>query len=96
MVAGIGEVDVDADVARQSHDLTSRMVDQNHHKGTARMASTPNEGVVDRDLRVFGTSNLYICSSAVFPTGSFSNPTHTLIALGIRLVEKLSSDCGNA
>jgi len=96
MVAGIGEVDVDADVASQSHDLTRRMVDQNHHNGTARMASTPNEGVVDRDLRVFGTSNLYICSSAVFPTGSFSNPTHTLIALGIRLAEKLSSDSGNA
>jgi choline dehydrogenase-like flavoprotein len=87
--SGIAKVSLDADVAARSPDVAARMIDQNHHNGTARMGATANEGVVDRDLRVFGTSNLYICSSAVFPTGSFSNPTHTIIALGIRLAERL-------
>jgi choline dehydrogenase-like flavoprotein len=89
--SGIAKVSLDADVAARSPDVAARMIDQNHHNGTARMGATPNEGVVDRDLRVFGTSNLYVCSSAVFPTGSFSNPTHTIIALGIRLADKLCS-----
>jgi choline dehydrogenase-like flavoprotein len=89
--SGIAKVNLDADVAGRSSDVAARMIDQNHHNGTARMGATPNEGVVDRDLRVFGTSNLYVCSSAVFPTGSFSNPTHTIIALGIRLAERLCS-----
>ena len=31
------------------------------------------------------------CSSAVFPTSSFSNPTHTLIALAVRVGEHLQS-----
>jgi len=89
--SGIAKVSLDADVAARSADVAARMIDQNHHNGTARMGATPNEGVVDRDLRVFGTSNLYVCSSAVFPTGSFSNPTHTIIALAIRLAERLCS-----
>jgi choline dehydrogenase-like flavoprotein len=89
--SGIAKVSLDADVAARSPDVAARMIDQNHHIGTARMGATPNEGVVDRDLRVFGTSNLYVCSSAVFPTGSSSNPTHTIIALGIRLAETLCS-----
>ena len=29
--------------------------------------------------------NIYICSSAVFPSSGFSNPTHTVLALAVRL-----------
>ena len=94
--AGLGRVDVDADVAARSPDLASRMHDQNHHNGTARMATSPRDGVVDRDLRVFGAENLFVCGSAVFPTGGSSNPTHTILALGIRLAEHLRSTSGNA
>jgi choline dehydrogenase-like flavoprotein len=41
-----------------------------HHTGTTRMASDPQFGVVDSECRVFGCDNLYIASSAVFPTAS--------------------------
>ncbi|HSK38127.1 MAG TPA: GMC oxidoreductase [Arenibaculum sp.] len=37
--------------------------------GTTRMADSPARGVVDPDCRVFGTGNLYVASSAVFPAG---------------------------
>jgi choline dehydrogenase-like flavoprotein len=33
---------------------------------------------------------LYACSTAVFPSSGFSNPTHTLIALAFRLAEHLA------
>jgi len=63
----------------------------NHHMGTTRMARTPEEGVVDPDCRVFGTENLYVAGSSVFPTGSCANPTFTIVALAHRLALHLSS-----
>lgn len=89
--AGIGTLKIDADVAARSPDLIARMNDQAHHNGTARMGSSPSMGVVDKNLKAFGTANLYVCGSAVFPTGSSSNPTHTLLALGLRLADKLAA-----
>lgn len=60
-----------------------------HHIGTARMGDDPSSGVVDRNLEVFGQPGLYIASSAVFPTGGASNPTLTILALTLRLAERL-------
>jgi len=63
--------------------------DVNHHMGGARMSASAAEGVVDDRLRLWGVPNLYVCSSAVFPTSSHSNPTLTLMALVARLAENL-------
>ncbi|WP_439817422.1 GMC oxidoreductase [Zavarzinia sp. CC-PAN008] len=60
-----------------------------HHIGTARMADSPAGGVVDRDGRVWGTANLYLATSATFPTGGFANPTLTIAAMGLRLGDHL-------
>jgi choline dehydrogenase-like flavoprotein len=60
-----------------------------HAASTCRMAKTPNEGVVDENLAVFGIDNLFIGSNAVFPSGAAVNPTLTLTALSIRLGEHL-------
>jgi choline dehydrogenase-like flavoprotein len=60
-----------------------------HHLGTARMAATPRQGVVDADLRVFGCRNLFVCDGSVFPTASGTNPSFTICALGLRLGEHL-------
>ncbi len=62
-----------------------------HHIGTARMAANPRDGVVDENCRVFGVHNLFIASSAVFPTSGQANPTLTIVALALRLAEKLKS-----
>jgi choline dehydrogenase-like flavoprotein len=60
-----------------------------HQLGTTRMSADPNEGVVDTNCRVFGTSNLYVASSSVFPTAGQANPTLTIVALAIRLADFL-------
>ena len=62
-----------------------------HPMGTCRMSSSPDQGVVDRDLRVHGIDNLYVCSSAVFPTGGAAGPTLTLAALAHRAVAHLKA-----
>jgi choline dehydrogenase-like flavoprotein len=65
------------------------MTDAAHQMGTTRMADRPEEGVVDADCRVFGTDNLYVASSAVFPTGPSYSPTFTILALARRLGQHL-------
>ena len=54
------------------------------------MARSADEGVVDTDSRVFGTTNLYVAGASVFPTGGMANPTLTLIALPLRLADHLA------
>lgn len=61
----------------------------NHHMGATRMAGAERGGVVDSDCRVFGTQNLYIAGSSVFPTGGYANPTLTILQLTLRLADHL-------
>lgn len=62
-----------------------------HHMGATRMHDSPEFGVVDANLKVHGTDNLFVASSSVFPTGGFANPTLTIVALAHRLAEHLSA-----
>lgn len=63
-----------------------------HHVGTCRMSSTDIEGVVDKNLKVFGLNNLYICDGSVFPTSGNVNSSFTISALACRLSKYLSGD----
>lgn len=65
-----------------------------HHIGTARMANTARAGVVGPNCSVFGLPNLYIASSAVFPTSGHANPTLTIVALTLRLAEYIKANFG--
>ena len=60
-----------------------------HHIGTTRMSCNPREGVVNEHCQVHGIHNLYIAGSSVFPTSGLSNPTLTIVALAIRLADRL-------
>jgi choline dehydrogenase-like flavoprotein len=60
-----------------------------HHLGTTRMHRDPRRGVVDEHGRVHGLANLFVAGSSVFPTGGFANPTLTIVALAVRLAERL-------
>jgi choline dehydrogenase-like flavoprotein len=64
----------------------------NHHIGTTRMSDSPETGVVDKNCKVFGVSNLYIAGSSVFSTSSVVNPTYTIIAMSLRLGNYLKSN----
>lgn len=60
-----------------------------HHLGSLRMARTALHGAVDPNLKVFGTSNLWVCDGSVFPTGGNANPSLTICALALRLKDFL-------
>jgi choline dehydrogenase-like flavoprotein len=48
-------------------------------------------GVVDEKCAVFGLPNVFVASSAVFPTSSHANPTLTIVAMAVRLAARLRS-----
>jgi hypothetical protein len=63
-----------------------------HAVGSLRMPhrasyNSPFEAnaVVDEDLRIVGTQNLYVCDMSVMPFSSAANPVRTLTALALRL-----------
>jgi choline dehydrogenase-like flavoprotein len=61
-----------------------------HPMGATRMVATEKDGVVDKNCSVFGTPNLFIASSSVFPQTGWSNPTLTIIAMARRLAAHLA------
>jgi len=60
-----------------------------HQMGTTRMSNSPQQGVVDRNCKVHGLSNLFVAGSSVFPTYGTANPTLTIVALAIRLADHI-------
>jgi choline dehydrogenase-like flavoprotein len=86
----LGQVKPEAYITKDNPDWESCLTDVNHHMGGARMSGAASNGVVDKDLQVWGHKNLYVCSAAVFPTASHSNPTLTVLALAYRLVNKIA------
>jgi choline dehydrogenase-like flavoprotein len=70
----------------------SVVIDMAHILGTTRMSENPKSGVVDRDCRVHGISGLYIAGGSVFPTSGHANPTLMILALAIRLADKIKGN----
>ena len=69
----------------------AEMVGGHHHMGTTRMADSPTNGVVDKNCKAHGIDNLFVAGSSVFPTVGFVNPTLTILALSLRLVDHIRS-----
>ncbi len=86
---GLADVELTLPPEGDSGALEGLGTDLNHHIGTARMSETPAQGVTDPHCRVHGLRNLYIASSALFPTSGSSNPTFTLLALTYRIAAEL-------
>ncbi len=89
---GLGRVRVDGWVTEGPENWGPDMEGGFHHMGTTRMHADPKRGVVDADSRVHGYANLYIAGPSVFTTGGYANPTLTLVALTMRLADRLAAD----
>jgi len=59
-----------------------------HPTGSTRMGAEPAEGVVDKDLNLFGVSNVQLLATSVLPTGGGANPTMMLLLLAMRCVDQ--------
>ena len=60
-----------------------------HHMGTTRMGDDPRTSVCDGEGRVHGMANLWVAGSSLFTTPGAANPTLTIVALALRLADRL-------
>lgn len=88
--SGVAEVELDPPI--EGKKWPSDLEGTWHHMGTTRMHDSPKQGVVDRNCKVHGISNLYVAGSSVFPTAGANFPTITLAALAFRLSEHIAKE----
>lgn len=82
--AGLGRVTIDERAMPDPH--------AHHHAGTTRMHPDPRQGVVDADGRVHGTASLFVVGASTFPTCGFANPMLTIVAMALRLADRLRDE----
>ena len=87
--AGIARLRIDPRLQARDPSFVAEFRDSNHQMGMARMGRSEADGVVDANLKLFGTDNLYVAGAAVYPSTGFPNPTLTAIALALRLGDAL-------
>lgn len=63
-----------------------------HHVGTCRMGTSTEDAVIDKNLKVFGVDNLYICDGSIFTTAGNVNNGFTICAFACRLAEYLKGE----
>ena len=86
--AGIARPILD-DWVRNGEGFPDSFQDVAHPTGTTRMSGHPSSGVVDADCQVHGVQGLHVAGSSVFPTAGHANPTQMIVALAVRLADKL-------
>jgi choline dehydrogenase-like flavoprotein len=59
-----------------------------HPTGSTRMGSNSQDGVVDKNLKMFGFPNIQLLSTSVLPTGGGANPTMMLFLLTMRCLDQ--------
>ncbi len=69
--------------------------DASHHIGGTVFNKNKKKSFIDKNLKILGTKNTFICSSSVFPTAGSVNPTLLILALGLRLSKFLTKTLNN-
>lgn len=87
--AGIGCLDYHVAPAQLHDAVRARARDGYHQIGTTRMAQRPEDGIVDTDCAVHGVAGLSIASASIFPTSTSANPTFAVVAMALRLADRL-------
>lgn len=89
--SGVGRLEYLADDVEGVRALAWEQASHGLHSiGTTRMSNGPTTGVVDTNLRVHGTRNLFLASTSVFPTSAEANPTFFATVLAVRLAHHLA------
>jgi len=66
-----------------------------HILGGAVMGRNANEGVIDKDNRVFGYRNMYVCDGSMISANPGVNPSLTIVALSERAMSKIPPKAEN-
>jgi choline dehydrogenase-like flavoprotein len=87
--AGLATLTIDPDLKAMDSKFMSTLRDTYRQAGGTVMGTSERDGVVDRNLKVFGTANLYVGGASTFRTVSNANTTFTALAFTTRLIRHL-------
>lgn len=90
--AGLADLVIEPALLNEDLSFLDQLHDTNHHSGGCIMGENAKRGVVDKNLRVFGTDNLYANGACIFRTNSNANCTFTALAFATRLANYLAKD----
>jgi len=83
-------------MVHSTNDAFETLYDVYHPTGLLRMGASADSSVVNGDLRLWGTWNCFVSTTAVFPSAGSANPGLMHLALTLRLADHLSSLFNNA
>ena len=89
--SGMAELRVESGLKNGDEGFLNTLRDNYHQVGGARMGFSEEDGVVDRNLKLFGTENLYVVGASTFRTSGNANTTFTALTFVTRLVDQLAS-----
>lgn len=89
--AGLARVELEPETVAADQSLLDKLGDTIHQSGGTVMGADEKTGFVDRDLKVFGTDNLYIAGGSTFRSVGSANTGFVALCFCTRLVEHLVS-----
>ena len=60
-----------------------------HILGGAVIGDSPENGVIDKDQKIFGYKNMYVCDGSAISANPGVNPALTITAMTERVMEKI-------
>ena len=90
ILKNIGRVGIDQYIYDKSYKNLQFPIGNYHHIGGTVMGNDSRTSVVDKNLRVHRSNNLFIIGSSVFSTAGYANPTFTIVQLSLRLADYLT------
>ncbi|NDW57832.1 GMC family oxidoreductase [Yangia sp. PrR004] len=94
--SGIAELQYDAAIGARRAAIRALAQDGYHQTGVARMGADPKDSVVGPDCEVHGIADLFIAGAAVFRSSAGVQPTHSIVALSMRIAEHIAAGTGAA
>ena len=76
-------------------DIKDNIIDTNHPSGGMIISSNKKKGVVDKNLKVWDTQNIYVTGLCVLPKSSYANSTFTAMALTLKMIKHLKYEKNN-
>jgi hypothetical protein len=86
--SGAGELKINKNIFKRE-EFIKNIKDTNHASGGLKISKNSKNGVCDKNFKVWGTTNLYILGSALFPNSGHSNVTLTAMAFALKLSKEI-------
>jgi len=85
------KVNFDKFFRSKTNQIKKEISHTDHASGGTIISKNEQSGVVDNNLKIWNTKNVYICCSSVFPNSSHANIGLTSMAFALRLSERLKN-----